>query len=317
MDYNFVIDVRDDKRYEYLAKRLTDLGYDVFCYENFVGGDAEKLSGADYAGNNSEGNAGRLSGAGYTEKLNGYALAPSDNNAEKLGRTFLAAGNAEKLNGANLVYILPPSVRLSADDAEKLLDGSTLFAFAQRAAADTLLKKNIKFVDVFAEERFAYKNAMITADGALMLVAENTDIVFFDMKILVVGFGRVGKSIIRIFKPLSGRVDVLTFDRGECAAATLFSDGQYCSFEDVKFDMYDVVINTVPAQLINRHVVARFKEGAFLLELASEPGGFDRDAVKKDGIKFLRAAGLPAKVAPVSAGKILLEEIAGQLGIKY
>jgi dipicolinate synthase subunit A len=85
----------------------------------------------------------------------------------------------------------------------------------------------------------------------------------------------------------------------------------------VKFDIYDVVINTVPAQLVNKHVIARFKEGVFLLELASEPGGFDKEAVKRSGIRFLRASGVPAKVAPVSAGKILLEEIAGRLGIKY
>ncbi|MDR2090179.1 MAG: hypothetical protein LBP62_00745 [Clostridiales bacterium] len=301
MDYNFVIDIRGDKRYEYLAKRLSGLGYDVFYYENFT----DKSGNADLSA------------------VNGINSNPIENFTDKGGIADLSAVNGIRANpsgnfinaDSDTVYIFPPSVRISRDAAEKLRDGATLFAFAEKAAADTLFKKRIRQIDLFSEENFAYKNAMITADGALMLAAENTDIVFSDMNILIVGFGRVGKSLARIFKILSKRVDVLTFDRGEYAAAPLFSDGRYGSFDDAEFGVYDVVINTVPARLINKHIVARFKEGVFLLELASEPGGFDGDAVKKSGIKFLNASGLPAKVAPVSAGKILLEEIAAHLGI--
>ncbi|MDR3263873.1 MAG: hypothetical protein LBT30_06150 [Clostridiales bacterium] len=216
----------------------------------------------------------------------------------------------------NIIYIFPPSAKLSADEARKITDGSKVFGFVQSGEIeDIFAAKGVDFVNVFTGEEFACKNALITADGTLMLVAENTEIIFADMKILVVGFGRVGKSLAKIFKAVSGRVDVLTFDRKECASAILFSDSQYCSFERVKFDTYDVVINTVPAQLINRHVVARFKKDVFLLELASEPGGFDKEAVKKNGIKYLYVPGLPAKVAPISAAKILLEEISSYLDI--
>jgi dipicolinate synthase subunit A len=219
-------------------------------------------------------------------------------------------------NNDNIIYIFPPAAKLTAEDAESLAGASKVFAFTQSSeVTDVFDKKGICFFNVFNEEKFAYKNALITADGALMLVAQNTEIIFSDMKILVVGFGRVGKALSKIFKAVEARVDVLTFDRGECAAAVLLSDEQYGSFENVKFDTYDVVINTVPARLINRHVIAKFKEGVFLLELASDPGGFDKDAVYKNGINFLYAKGLPAKVAPASSSKILLDEIISYLDL--
>ncbi|MDR1940523.1 MAG: hypothetical protein LBQ40_07025 [Clostridiales bacterium] len=258
MEYDFIIDTKNDKRYRYVAESLRELGYDVFEYGTFKGA------------------------------------------------------------GGGAVYVLPPSVGLSPDAAAELADGAKLFAFGQSAETEAVLqRKGIELINVFAEEKFACKNAMITAEGALMLVAENTERAFFDMRVLIIGFGRVGKALAKLFKAAACQTDVLTFDRKECAAAALLSDRQYGSFEGVEFGGYAAVINTVPARLVNRHVVAGFRGDAFLLELASEPGGFDRDAVKARSMSFLRAPGLPAKVAPVTAAKILAEEITARLGISY
>ncbi|MDR2046872.1 MAG: hypothetical protein LBP79_03070 [Clostridiales bacterium] len=328
MDYNFVIDMRGDRRYEYIAKRLINLGYEVFPYGG--GGGKNTVDGVDLTDSASVGFGSSVNGINSKNFIAGNeinAANPENFSTENAvnAANYKNFGDAADFRNhgnsvadvADVVYIFPPSLRLIDSEAERLIDGATVFAFTQNAStADILSKKRIKFVNVFDEEGFACKNAMITADGALMLVAENTEIVFADMKILIIGFGRVGKALAKSFKALSCKVDVLTFDGSEYAAAPLLSDGQYRSFGDLRFDEYDAAINTVPARLINKHIAARFKEDVFLLELASEPGGFDREALKKSGVNFVRATGLPAKAAPVSAGKILLESIAAHLNIR-
>ena len=252
MEYVFIVDIRKDKRLEYLSERLKEAGCAVGEYES---------------------------------------VCP--------------------VLGARPVYIFPPSVKLSDDEAESLKDGSKVFAFVQSPQALELFeRKNITYINIYAEEKFAYRNALITAEGALMLVGQNTERVFSDISILVVGFGRVGKALIKIFKAVSANADVLTFDRKECASALLYADNQYGGFDKVRFSKYDVIINTVPARLINKNIIAGLKGGALILELASDPGGFDPDDLeRREDIKLVRALGLPAKIAPVSAAKILFESI--------
>ena len=65
---------------------------------------------------------------------------------------------------------------------------------------------------------------------------------------------------------------------------------------------YDLVINTIPAPVLGREELADLKEGCLVLDLASRPGGVDRQAAAQLGIHPIHALGLPGKVAPVTAG---------------
>ena len=55
------------------------------------------------------------------------------------------------------------------------------------------------------------------------------------------------------------------------------------------------------------------KEKAFIIDLASRPGGVDSDAALRYGIRVIRALSLPGKVAPISAGRILADCVLRQL----
>jgi dipicolinate synthase subunit A len=71
----------------------------------------------------------------------------------------------------------------------------------------------------------------------------------------------------------------------------------------------DIVFNTVPALVINREVIKTANPECLIIDLAASPGGTDFEAANQFGIKAILAPGLPGKVAPVSAGKILAEVI--------
>ncbi len=61
----------------------------------------------------------------------------------------------------------------------------------------------------------------------------------------------------------------------------------------------------MPYWVFDRGVISEMNQDTVLIDLASAPGGFDINALKDYGINVIRAASLPGKCAPVTAGKII------------
>ena len=72
---------------------------------------------------------------------------------------------------------------------------------------------------------------------------------------------------------------------------------------------YDVIFNTVPAWVIDESVVKELSPSTLIIDLASAPGGIDRDLAQKCGIKVIWALSLPGKTSPVTAGKIIAQTV--------
>ena len=71
----------------------------------------------------------------------------------------------------------------------------------------------------------------------------------------------------------------------------------------------DIIINSVPAMMINAELLTRVPSRALILDLASPPGGVDFDAAARMNIKAKLLPGLPGIVAPETAGAILASSI--------
>ena len=76
-----------------------------------------------------------------------------------------------------------------------------------------------------------------------------------------------------------------------------------------KIDEFDIIINTVPAVVIDKEKVDKLKEDCLIIDLASNPGGVDKIAVKQRGIKLIWALSLPGKVAPTTSAEFIKETI--------
>ncbi|MGN1418320.1 MAG: dipicolinate synthase subunit DpsA, partial [Acutalibacteraceae bacterium] len=61
-----------------------------------------------------------------------------------------------------------------------------------------LSESGIKYFDYYADETFRIFNAYLTAQGAAKIVLENTEDFIVSKKILITGFGRVGKACARV-----------------------------------------------------------------------------------------------------------------------
>ena len=70
---------------------------------------------------------------------------------------------------------------------------------------------------------------------------------------------------------------------------------------------FDAVINTAPAMVIPS--MEALKKSCLLLELASAPGGIDRERAEQLGLRCIAAPGLPGRYAPISAAGLIHEAI--------
>ena len=68
-----------------------------------------------------------------------------------------------------------------------------------------------------------------------------------------------------------------------------------------------VIFNTVPARLFDADVISRLPAGCVFIDLASAPGGIDREAAERSGVRCIWATSLPGKYAPETAGQIIAD----------
>ena len=164
--------------------------------------------------------------------------------------------------------------------------------------------------DYFAREELAVMNAVPTAEGALQIAMEELPITIHDARALVIGFGRLGRALAPRLRALGARVWVCARRYEQRAAAEsmgLGSEGTdrlpdwLCS--------YDLVFNTVPAQVLGVEELAALKERALVIDLASRPGGVDMDAAAALWVRVIWALSLPGKVAPVTSGRYIKNTI--------
>ena len=178
-------------------------------------------------------------------------------------------------------------------------------------------ERGVKIIDYYKNEELQLKNALPSAEGALMIAMEHTDVTVSGMKALVCGYGRIGKILCSLLSKLGAEVTVAARrDEVLCEAAV-------CGYKTVRLnDVYelcdaannvDVIFNTVPNVIFNQSIVEKIKHDPLYIEIASNPGGIDVSAARRAGIQVIFAPSLPGKYAPVSAGKYIFETVVGIL----
>lgn len=164
--------------------------------------------------------------------------------------------------------------------------------------------------DYFDKEDLQIKNAIPTAEGALECAMRELPITLNQSRCLVTGFGRIGKVLCSKLKGLDAQV---------CVAARKIEDLElakalgYCSVPmsrlGQRLSEFDLVFNTVPHQIFDERVLKQAGKDTLLMDLASLPGGFDLDAVRRLGLFHIQALSLPGKTSPKTAAQYIKETI--------
>ena len=175
-------------------------------------------------------------------------------------------------------------------------------------------QRSLTIHDYFAREELAVANAVPTAEGAIQLAMEHLPITIHGSRVLVVGFGRVGRVTAQRFAALGAKVSVAARKYEQLAWAQAMGFGsEHLGNLAGWLCGYDLVINTVPAQVLTRSELEDLKPDCLIIDLASKPGGVDLGAAGELGLTVIWALALPGKVAPVTAGAAIKSTIYNML----
>jgi dipicolinate synthase subunit A len=204
-------------------------------------------------------------------------------------------------------------------------DGETVFTpltnqkielskIAETLAKDQLILscnynfENKNSVDYGSFDSYALLNAIPTAEGAIKIAIENTPFTLWQSKVLVIGYGRVGKILSNRLAALGCHVTVSARKPADHALIDSFG---YTSLNTNNLNLipleYDIIFNTVDVKVLD-DITLKNAKTELLIDLSTF-GGFSFEAAKEYGIKAIKAPGLPGKVAPKTAAEILCKTV--------
>lgn len=279
-----------------------NIGYKTFAV---IGGDKRQL----YC-------ARSIADDGYEVILGGFDKVLSMRGVELMS-PFEAAQSAEtvilplpSVNKDGCVPALFSKSNIYLSELAPYLSGKRVFC----SMKDQLLKATPSLnpqllCDYYAREDFVLSNAYVTAEGALKIAMEKFEGTLNGAKILVCGFGRIGKALTRLLSVFGAQLTVSARKSEDLAAIRMLGARAVRTRQLYEEDGFDIIISTVPALVFGPELLAKIASEALLIDLASAPGSVDFEAAQRLGIDYIHALSLPGKSSPKTAGTIIKDTV--------
>ncbi len=217
------------------------------------------------------------------------------------------------LNEADVLILpIPVSKGIEKDDLNEILNrnvknGTIVMGGCFLEEQKKILsERGIRYLDFMDDEVVTEENAVATAEGAIAELVRNCPYNIEGSKIIVTGYGCCGKAIAKKLGALGARVTVLA--RRSEARKQAKQDGFYAV--DFAFGPEEamgavMLVNTVPAPVVTRLMIRELPRDAYILDIASNPGGTDFDCAKESGISADLVLGIPGRFSPKASAYIL------------
>jgi len=264
----------------------------IFMTLWFLGGDARSRYAAQY-----------LSKQGYAVQTCGVPECTDAPLAEQLSYVILPFPSFDGYH-----------IRNSSLAAEELLqrthEHTKLFGGLFGAWQEVFCARGATVYDLYGSEPLTTANAVPTAEGAICLAIENSEITLHGASCLVVGFGRCGKVLAERLQALHAHVTVGL--RSAKDAAMAHAQGfrtDTTGLWHYELSDYDFVFNTVPTAVFSSEQLGQIRPDCLVMELSN--GGILSEHQRF--LHYLYAPALPGRFCPKSAGILYAKSILGIL----
>jgi len=196
---------------------------------------------------------------------------------------------------------------LNNDVLESIPPGVPLFiGWARPALKIAAENLNIRVIEIANRDEVAILNSVPSAEGAIQMAMEATNITIHSSNSFVLGLGRCGLTLANTLKGMGARVTVVARKPADLARA-IEMGVKAIDYSELRKEICkaEIIFNTVPALILDRFLLEVMSREAVIIDLASIPGGTDFEYAQMLGIKAQLAPGLPGIVAPKTAGRIL------------
>jgi dipicolinate synthase subunit A len=139
---------------------------------------------------------------------------------------------------------------------------------------------------------------------------EETQRTVHGSKVLVMGFGRIGKILAKMLDGIGAKVYCEARKNEDIAWIKAYG------YEPIHLDNlnehlgeFDIIISTIPFQVLDKERLNLVKKDVVIIDIASNPGGVDRKTAKDKNLKVIWALSLPGKVAPLTSAEFIKETL--------
>lgn len=73
---------------------------------------------------------------------------------------------------------------------------------------DLAIKNHVNVIDILKKEELAVLNSIPTAEGAIEVAMKNSEITLHNSRVLILGFGRIGKVLAKMLHGIGAKVYV-------------------------------------------------------------------------------------------------------------
>lgn len=175
---------------------------------------------------------------------------------------------------------------------------------------EQLDNNNIQFTDLLKREEFSVLNTIATAEGTIQIAMEETQRTIHGSNVLVMGFGRIGKVLSKMLDGIGAKVYCEARKNEDISWIKAYGYNPiHLNDLNEHLGKFDVIINTIPFQILDNERLDLVKKEVVIVDLASNPGGVDRKAAREKGLKVIWALSLPAKVAPLTSAEFIKETL--------
>jgi len=201
--------------------------------------------------------------------------------------------------------------KIMIDDLMKTNKGKI---FISGSIKDDLKKKldekYMEVIDIMKRDDLAILNTIATAEGTIEVAIKNTDKILQGSRVLILGFGRVGKIVANKFSKMSAIVTCAARKVSDLAWIKAYGYNSL-NINDMLYDLkeFDIIINTVPQTILKEKELKHIDAEALIIDLASSPGGIDGKMAKSMGLNFIWALALPGRIAPSSSAKFIKDTV--------
>ena len=171
--------------------------------------------------------------------------------------------------------------------------------------------ENLNYINYLKLDDFCYLNAVPTAEGAIARAITDTPFCLWKSRVLVIGYGRVAKILVDRLNAL--KCDVTVSARKSRDFAYIDALGiKHVHTKDVSenADNFDIIFNTIDVQLFNDFTKLK---NCYLYDLSTK-GCLDFNLAQQNSINAIKLPGIPGKIAPLTAGKIIAQTVNRLIG---
>lgn len=170
--------------------------------------------------------------------------------------------------------------------------------------------KQIEYCDFMKDKIFKRANALLTAQGTLRLMLDNTEDYIVSKKALIIGFGDVGQTLADTLRNNGLEVYITVRNKRKLSLASM-SGYKTIALSSLRSCIYlfDYIFGTVPANILDCDDIKNIKSECTYIELASPPFTAKETDFKALSKTYICGSALPGRYLSFASGKLLADFI--------